>query len=447
MGDLWLDIILVFVFFLVGAVFSAAEMALVSLREPQIKALSHKGRRGRSIKHLTANPNRFLSAVQIGVTLSGFLSASFGAATLVNDWMSPWLTSLGMSAKLASGLALVLVTVIISFGSIVISELTAKRLAMQNPESFALSLAPFINFIATMFRPLIWLLGACTNGLVRLLGGDPKAAKEDVSDAELRSMVVSSATLGDEERHIVDEVFDAGYTSLREVMVPRTEVDFLSGETSAYRALRAVAESTHSRFPVTGTSQDDVLGFVHIRDLMEMDTPTRQLPLSQLVRPVLMLPDTVKVLKALTAMRREHAHLAIVLDEYGGTAGIVTLEDLVEEVIGDITDEYDDAPAVEHRNERDEFSGLCTLEEFAEMTGWELPEGPYDTLAGFFMAELGEVPTAGDEIHVELQKPLPEDDSGAGTRDSVTMRATEMDGRRVAWVSVTPASGSVPATA
>ncbi|MDR0837634.1 MAG: hemolysin family protein [Propionibacteriaceae bacterium] len=441
MGDLWLDIALVFVFFLVGAVFSAAEMALVSLREPQIKALSRKGRRGRSIRNLTSNPNRFLSAVQIGVTLCGFLSASFGATSLVDGWMSPWLTSLGLSTSLASAVALVLVTVVISFGSIIISELTAKRLAMQNPESFALTLAPFISVIATAFRPVIWLLGVCTNALVRLLGGDPKAAREDVSDAELRSMVVSSATLGDEERHIVDEVFDAGDTSLREVMVPRTEVDFLSGDIPAYKALREVAVSTHSRYPVSGASQDDILGFVHIRDLMEMDTPTRQAPLSQLVRPVMMLPDTVKVLKALTAMRRDHAHLAIVLDEYGGTAGIVTLEDLVEEVIGDITDEYDDAPiAGEHRNERDEYSGLCTLEEFAEMTGWELPEGPYDTLAGFFMAALGEVPTTGDEIEVELQRPSAEDDSApANALETVTMRATEMDGRRVAWVSVTPA--------
>jgi putative hemolysin len=439
MDGLWGDLAIIFVFFLIGAVFSAAEMALVSLRESQIKALSHRGSRGKALVALTSNPNRFLSAVQIGVTLSGFLSASFGGASLANQWLTPVLVRWGMHTRVASVLALVVVTAVISFCSIVISELTAKRLAMQRAESIALTLAPVINTIATLFKPLIWALGACTNGLVRLLGGDPAAGKEAVTDEEIRDMVSSSASLGDEERRIVDEVFDAGDRNLREVMVPRTEADFLPGDMTAAQAIREIRKLSHSRYPVTDGSPDKIVGFLHVRDLMDLDPPTRSAPIKQLARPVLSLPETVKVLRALTDMRRQHSHLAIVLDEYGGTAGIVTLEDLVEELIGDITDEYDlpDAPG---HDQAGDFDGLTTLEEFGDRTGLVLPEGPYDTLAGYFMAQLGEVPTPGDHIEVALLPETPDPDSDE-TPDptNLEMTVTEMDGRRIAWIHVTHA--------
>jgi putative hemolysin len=435
MSDVWVDLLLVLVFFLVGAVFSAAEMALVSLRDAQVAVLAKRGKRGRAIERLTSNPNRFLSAVQIGVTLSGFLSASFGASTLAVEVVAPALVKWGLPGRAAGVLALVVVTALISFCSIVISELTAKRLAMQRPESFALALAPFINGIAALFRPLIWALGVCTNALVRLFGGDPEAGKEEVSNEELRSMVAASATLGDEERHIVDEVFDAGERNLREVMVPRTEVDFLAGDMPAGQAMREVRGGAHSRYPVIDGSPDRVLGFVHVRDLMDLDPPTRSSKLSQLVRPVLSLPETVKVLHALTEMRRRRAHLAVVLDEYGGTAGIVTLEDLVEELIGDITDEYDADPAAGAHAARGDFDGLTTIEQFADRTGVALPDGPYDTLAGYVMAQLGHVPELGDEVTVELPAGDAETDAEAPPR-RLKMRVTEMDGRRIAWLAV-----------
>ena len=235
---MWANIALVFLFFLIGAVFAASEMALVSLRDSQIKNLAGKGKRGRSIVEVTSNPNRFLSAVQIGVTLSGFLSSSFGATTLATNYLAPFLTSCGVKPSVSGPLAVVLITIVISYFSIVISELTAKRLAMQNAESFSLVLGPFINGIAKMFRPLIWLLGISTNALVRLLGGNPEAAREEVTDEELRTMVGASTTLGDEERRIMDDVFEASNLTLREVMVPRTEVSFMAGGISAAQAIR-----------------------------------------------------------------------------------------------------------------------------------------------------------------------------------------------------------------
>jgi putative hemolysin len=423
-----LNSLLILLLVIIGGVFVAAEFALVSLRESQVRQIAHRGRRGQLVAKLTSNPNLFLSAVQVGVTLSGFLAAAFGADRLSGD-LAPLLERLGLSAGVADTISLVLITIVISYVSIVIGELTAKRLALQRAEGVALAVAPLVNFTAKAARPLIWLLGASTNVLVRILGGDPKVSREEVTNEEIRIMVSGSTTLGDEEREIVDDVFAAGERSLREVMLPRTEVDFLPGDMPAHRAVRELIKAPHSRYPVIGDSADDVIGFVHVRDLLDPDVSSRTTPVAELARPVLSMPDTVPVLRALSEMRRGSAHLAIVLDEYGGTAGIVTMEDLVEELIGDITDEYD-VVAEERVSVPGDLviDGLTTLDDFAERTGLVLPEGPYDTLAGFFMARLGQLPSVGDAISIELASVDPEDPELA----QVELRVNELDGRRAA---------------
>lgn len=431
MNEVILNIVLIFVFILVGGVFAAAEMSLVSLRESQVKQLSTKGKRGRTVAKLAAEPNTFLSAVQIGVTLSGFLSAAFGGATLSNA-LAPHLERLGLPTGVANITALVLITVAISYFSIVLGELASKRLAMQRAEGFALALAPIVNSIAVAARPIIWFLGFSTDIVVRVLGGDPKASREEVTDEEIRAMVSGSQTLGEQERQIVDDVFDAGERSLREVMIPRTEVDFLPGDLPAYKAVREMSDKPHSRYPVTRDSADDVAGFVHVRDLFDPEVAARSTPVIELVRPVLSLPETVKVLVALAEMRRQAMHLAIVRDEYGGTAGIVTMEDLVEELVGDITDEYD--VVEEHhastRIDQHELDGLISLEDFADATGYRLAEGPYDTLAGWFMKQTGRLPEVGDEVEGQLLPVEPGEDPDATT--PFVIRVLELDGRRAA---------------
>ena len=437
------DILLIALFIVVGGVFAAAEMALVSLRESQLKQLSARGRRGQIVSELTSDPNRFLSAVQIGVTLAGFLSAAFGGATL-SDRLSPVLVGWGVPEAVAGPLALVLITIVISYFSIVIGELSAKRLAMQRAEAFAIALAPMVNAIAKLATPVIWFLGRSTDLVVRVLGGDPKASREEVSDEELRAMVGSSLTLGDAERQIVDEVFAAGEVSLRETMIPRTEVDFLDGSMPAYRAIREVQNAAHSRYPVIGEDVDDVIGFVHIRDLADLDPAARSAPVSQLVRPVMSLPQSVKILRALTEMRQTKQHLVIVRDEYGGTAGIVTIEDLVEELIGDITDEFDPerSPVADGVDATVEVDGLVTLEDFAQQHGFVLPEGPYDTVAGFVMAQLGALPKVGDACEVELAAA---DDADVAHR--FELKVTELDGRRLARLRLTDLGRQAPAEA
>ncbi|GAA1600497.1 hemolysin family protein [Kribbella hippodromi] len=422
------NILLILVFVLIGGVFAAAEMALVSLRESQLKSLSHRGKRGEIVAKVAANPNRFLSAVQIGVTLMGFLSAAFGGATLA-DALAPHLRSLGLPASVANTVALVLITICISYVSIVVGELAAKRLALQRAEGFALALGPMVDKIASGARPVIWLLSKSTDLVVRALGGDPNANREVMTDEELRDLVSGHESLGEEERKIVDDVFEAGSRQLREVMLPRTEVDFVDAEMPAYKAVKFAAERPHSRYPVMHGSADDIAGFVHVRDLFDPAVATRSVRVGDLAREVLMLPDTAKLLPTLTEMRRRSTHLAIVLDEYGGTAGIVTLEDLVEELIGDIKDEYDEEAAETTRLGSGDLvvDGLLNLDDFADATTIELPDGPYETVGGFLAAALGKVPATGDEV------PL-------GTH---TLTVTEMDGRRVARVRlhrVTPAT-------
>jgi putative hemolysin len=421
------NIALVLLFVVIGGVFSGAELALVSLRESQIRQLRDRGSRGATVARLAEDPNRFLSAVQIGVTLMGFLSAAFGGATLADD-LSPLLERWGLSEGVASVVALVVITVAISYASILLGELVPKRLALQRAEGTSLLLAGFIDRIARLSRPLIWLLGRNADVLVRVLGGDPGTQRDVITEEELRDLVAANEALEPDERQLIEDVFAAGDRQLREVMIPRTEVDFLDQDMPVFRAATRVSTHPHSRYPVVGNNQDDVVGFVHVRDLLAPHVVNRSVRVGELARDVIRLPDTKQVLPSLSEMRREGAHLAIVVDEYGGTAGIVTLEDLVEELVGDIRDEYDPGgePARRLVGGIVEVDGLLNIEDFAEVTGLVLPEGPYETVAGFVVHRLGHLPRRDDFVDV------------AGSRITVL----ELDGRRIARLRLAPAPAS-----
>ncbi|GAA2311402.1 hemolysin family protein [Nonomuraea roseoviolacea subsp. roseoviolacea] len=416
------NIALVLVFILVGGFFAAAEMAMVSLRESQVRKLADRGRRGERVAKLARDPNRFLSAVQIGVTVATMLSAAFGADRLGMQLM-PVLKGWGVPAAVAPVLALVLVTLAISYVSLVLGELAPKRLALQRAEGLSLFVAPFLDSIATLSRPVIWALSKSTDGVVKLLGGNPQADREEVTTEELRDMVVGHTDLTADERHLIAEVFAAGKRQVREVMLPRTEVEFMEVDTPLAEAAVLAAGMPHSRFPVYRESYDEVIGFVHVRDLLDPVLTGRVEPISELVpiRPVKYVPASKRILTTLSEMRDEGHHLAIVIDEYGGTAGIVTLEDLVEELIGDIRDEYDveDDTVVLPAGEI-EIDGLTNLNDFAAETGIKLPDGPYETLGGFVMAMLGHVPDVGETVEIP----------------GFELTVTELDGRRVARVRV-----------
>jgi putative hemolysin len=401
-GSLLSAILLVTSLILFGALFVAAEIALISLRESQIKQMATRGKAGMRVAALASNPNRLLAALQVGVTVTGFLSAALGAEKL-GDYVIPWLEDLGLAPGPASTTSLIGVTLIIAYFSLVFGELVPKRLALFRTEQIALASAGVIGVIANLFRPIIWLLSHSTNIVLRLLGIDPKEQRAQISEEELLDLVAGHAALTDEERDIVEEVFNASERQVHEVMVPRTEVDFMDASLTVGKAIALAIEKAHSRYPVVRGSSDEVIGFIHVRDLLDTSLASSNEKIQELARNIMYLPGTKGILPALTEMRKQRQHLAIVLDEYGGTDGIVTLEDLVETLIGDIRDEYDsDEKEVSEESHTGDFEidGLISLEDLSEQTGIDLPEGPYETASGFVMHYLGRIPVEQDIVGV-----------------------------------------------
>ena len=403
LGNLATDIFIVIFFILLGGIFVAAEIALISLREGQVKALANKGRRGARVAHLASHPNRFLAAAQVGVTLSGFLSAAFGADRL-GDYVIPALEDLGLSSGVSSALSLLGLTIIIAYFALIFGELVPKRMALQSTEAIALALATPLSIIVKFFRPLIWLLSHSSDLILRAIGIDPKASREAISEEELVDLVTGHKALTNEEREIVEEVFNASDRQLHEVMVPRTEVYFLEASLTLAEAVSFALEQGHSRYPVTRGSSDEVIGFIHVRDLLAAQNSGEKKSVLELVRPILFMPGTKGVLPTLSEMRASRQQIAIVLDEYGGTDGVVTLEDLVETLIGDIHDEYDESSidvSSQPRTGDFEIDGLIALEDLAEQTGISIPEGPYETLSGYVMHSLGRIPEINDVIYLD----------------------------------------------
>ena len=425
----WVNVALVLVFVLVGGVFAGTEIALVSLRESQLSRLEAKDKRGARVAAVARDPNRFLAAVQIGVTVAGFFSAAYGASTLAPDFV-PVLEGIGLPSDLAATVSLIVLTLVIAYLSLVLGELVPKRFALQRSQGIALVVGPPLDRFATLMRPVVWLLSVSTDAVVRLLGGDPRATSEEMSEEELRDVMAAHESLPAEERRILSDVFEAADRSVSEVMRPRGEVTFISGDLTVSEVIEMVRSSPYSRYPVTGADFDDVTGLLHVRDLLGAEGTT---PVRELARAILFLPTTAHLIPALSQMRREQRHLAVVVDEYGGTYGIVTLEDLVEEMIGDIRDEYDPLES-SHRRSADGtliIDAGMTIEEFADLTDVALPDGPYETVAGYVVSRLGRVATVDDAITVE----------------GLDLVVTEIQGHRLTHLQVVrqnPAEGDAP---
>jgi len=421
------NFLLVLFFVLLGGVFSGTEMALVSLRESQVRRMEKAGKRGARIAALAGNPNRFLSSAQIGVTLSGFFSAAYGASTIAPD-VEPLLEGLGLG-RAAEPVSFIGVTLVVAYLSLVLGELVPKRLALQSAVGFTKIMGSPLSVFSQIMRPAVWLLSVSTNAVVRLFGGDPHAKREGISSEELWDMVAQNDMLEEDSRSILTDVFGAGNRSLQEVMRPRTEVTFIDGGLTIAAARSMLRDRPYSRYPVIDRTPDDVLGFVHIRDLMPRDDRNDEGMVRDIVREILPLPGTNRVLPSLSRMRKLGQHIALVVDEYGGTDGIVTLEDLVEELVGEIYDEFDTGTDAEDRvsvgNGSVEVDGGLILQEFEPATGIALPEGHYETVAGFIMDRLGRLARTGDKVEI----------SGH------VLTVTAMDRLRIARIRVTPADG------
>lgn len=380
---------------ILNAAFAGTELALVSLRESQLQRLEQRSRTGARLAVLAREPNRFLATIQIGITLAGFLASAAAAVTLAE----PLEKQLGFFGGFARPASIILVTALLSFVTLVFGELVPKRIAMQRAERWGLVMARPISALSTLARPAVWLLSTTTDLVVRLLGGDPGVHREEVTEEELRDMVALQPSFTEEQRRIIDGAFEISERELDEVMVPRGDVVVLDADQPCSEALLVLKESGFSRAPVAeGRNLDQTRGVVHLRDLI--DGGSR--PVRDVTREIPVFPEAAHVLTVLKELQRRRSQMTLVIDEHGGTVGLVTVEDLVEELVGEIYDETDpDLATVEHEPDGTiVLPGRYPVHDLVDLDV-DLPEGDYATIAGLVLDELGRIPSPGDRLDVD----------------------------------------------
>jgi putative hemolysin len=391
----WFQIALVLILVLINAVFAGSEMALVSLRESQIRRLERTSRGGRTLARLARDPNRFLATIQLGITLAGFLASAAAAISLAEPLAGP----LGFLGSAAEPVAIVGVTIVLSFLTLVLGELAPKRIAMQRAEGWALLAARPLDVLSTLSRPVVWLLGWATNLVVRLAGSDPHAGREEVTTEELREMVAAQRSISPDQRMIISGAFEVAERMLKEILVPRRDVFVLPAGLPAGQGLHRLRDSGHSRAPVVGPAGlDDVTGIVHLRDLID-----GELPVADYAHEPLFMPETLHVTDAIRQLRQFRQQFALVVNELGAIDGTVTMEDLVEEIVGEIYDETDRDVQAVVREPTGAFllAGGFPIHDLPDI-GIDLNEdrngeGDYTTIAGLVLARLRHIPRAPGE--------------------------------------------------
>jgi putative hemolysin len=381
----------------VNAFFVAAEYGLVTSRRTRIMELEHEGnKRARAVLRITSDPPRFISAMQLGVTISSLAIGALGEQVLARKF----------DAFMATFLAVIIALLIVTYLHVVIGELVPKGIALGHPERTALAVSTPVRWFFVVARPLVWLLQESTALILRALGLEPPGAEHEAhSEAELRMLLSSSADQGEiehEEQEMLYKVFDFADKEVSDVMVPRPEVIAISIALPPEEALKAVLDSPYTRYPIYRESLDDIVGVLHIRDLIVAmhDRGIVDVNLESLVRPAYMVPETKELGSLLTEFRRTNQHMAVVIDEYGSMEGIVTLEDLLEEIVGEIEDEFDLPDETVERLDDDtiRIDGTFPIDDFNERFGCDLPQDDYHTIAGFVFGQLGRAAMKEDEI-------------------------------------------------
>ena len=411
------------------AFFVAAEIALVSIRRSRVEQLVDEGRPGaRRVQRLLADPGRFLAVSQLGLTVIGFLASAYAAVSLT-EGLSSLLEGAGLDPGTASGVSLLVVTVLLALFTIVFAELVPKTLALAHAERFALTLAAPVDILGRILSPLVRLLTSITRAVTRLLGSDV-TAEAQITAQELRLIVERGGEQGileAEEEQMINAVIELGGRRIHEVMVPRIAMAALPASSTFDEAIDTIIEEGHSRVPVYETSVDEVVGILYAKDLLPFlkSTAAARPDLRTLLRTPVFVPESMSVDDLLHEFQRRKVHLAIVLDEYGGTAGLVTIEDLLEEIVGEIQDEYDEEePLVEELDEnRYRVDGRAAVEDLLDL--WDLKleledEEEYDTVGGLVYHRISGIPQPGDEVRL----------------DGLRLTVETTDGRRVAKVLV-----------
>jgi len=417
---LFLELLALAGLILLNAFFVAAEYGLVTSRRTRIRELDREGnRRARAVLKITSDPPRFISAMQLGVTITSLAIGALGEPVLAHRF----------EPVLATALAIALALLIITFLHVVIGELVPKGIALSHPEGVALAVSTPVRVFFTVFGPLIWLLERATELVLKWLGQKPPGADHEAhSEVELRMLLVSSAEGGEIERgeqEMVTRVFDFADKQVSDVMVSRPEVIALSVDVPPEEALQAVLDSPYTRYPVYRETVDNIVGVLHVRNLIEAmhDRGLASVTLEEILRPAMMVPETKDLAALLADFRRTQQHMAIVINEYGTMEGIVTLEDLVEEIVGEIEDEFDVPEEEVERVDEDtiRIGGTFNIDEFNQQFAVELPAEDYHTVGGFVFGALGRPAEPGDEV----------------THDGMVFRVDSVEGQRIERLTVT----------
>ncbi len=422
--DVAISIVVTFLLTLANGYFSMSELAVVSAKRAVLEPEAEEGdRRARSALDLASNSEQFLATIQVAITLVGFASSAF-ASTSLSDPLGSWFMSLGMPEGIAQPLAPVLITLAVSYLSIVAGELVPKRMALSNAEAVAKSVSGPIRGFMHIARPLVWLTAKSANGLSALLGVKSADERDSVSEEEIKYMVTDADELTDQEKSMIHEVIDMGDTIAREVMVPRVDMTAMEDTSTLTEVLAVMRRTGYSRIPIYHDSVDRIVGIAHIKDIISpiLDEGRASDPVAGHVRSADFVPDTKDIIPLLSEMQSSHDQMVIVVDEYGGTAGIITIEDIVEEVVGEIEDEFDpDNKYLTKLSDREWLvDGRFSIDDAIEL-GWPVEDSEeYETVAGFVLELADKVPHPGDIIE----------------KDGYQFRVQSMRGRRLSMLRV-----------
>ena len=423
--DVAISIIVTFVLTLVNGFFSASEMAVTTAKRALLEPEAEEGdKRAQNALDLSSDSDQFLATIQVAITLVGFASSAF-AATSLSDPLASWLVSLGVPVGIAGTVAVVAITLIVAYFSTVIGELVPKRLALANAESVAKTVAGPIRGFMHIATPLVWLTSKSASGLSALLGIKSADDRQDVSEEELKYMVTDSDDLSEEEKSMIHEVIDLGDTIAREVMIPRVDMTCVEDTKNLNEVLGLMRRTGFSRVPVYHGSVDRVIGIAHIKDIISpiIDGGKGGAAIVDYVRTANFVPDTKDIIPLLSEMQTSHDQMVIVVDEYGGTAGVLTLEDIVEEIVGEIEDEFDPDNKYLTKLSDNEWlvDGRFSLDDAIDL-GWPVEDNEeYETIAGYVLDLSDKVPHPGDLYE----------------KDGYYFRVQSMRGRRVSLLRVT----------
>ena len=422
--DVAISILVTFLLTLANGFFSASEMAVVNAKRAVLEPEAEDGdKRAKSAIDLSSDSGQFLATIQVAITLVGFASSAF-AATSLSDPLAKWLTTLGMPAGIAGNIAVVAITLIVAYFSTVIGELVPKRIALSDAESVAKTVAGPIRAFMHLAAPLVWLTSTSANGLSKLLGIKSADERQEVSEEEIKYMVTDSEELSDQEKSMIHDVIDLGDTIAREVMIPRVDMTSVEDTSTLNHVLAVMRRTGYSRIPVYHDSVDRVIGIAHIKDIIRpiLDEGKGEARVADFVRTATYVPDTKDIIPLLSEMQTSHEQMVIVVDEYGGTAGVLTIEDIVEEIVGEIEDEFDpDNKYLTKLSEREWLvDGRFSLDDAMDL-GWPIEDNEeFETIAGYVLELADKVPHPGDVFE----------------KDGYTFRVQSMRGRRVSLLRV-----------